>query len=114
MRLIDADELPEVNTIERIEGDREVFVNSWIPASAIWKAPTVDAIPITDLYRMISNVQLDCDDDSEFSSEYFDGYGDGTRNAIVEMVQALCGDRDGDCVGFWKRYLSWEKENEID
>lgn len=46
MRLIDADELPEVNTIERIEGDREVFVNSWIPASAIWKAPTVEAIPI--------------------------------------------------------------------
>lgn len=46
MRLIDADELPEVNTIERIEGDREVFVNSWIPATAIWKAPTVEAIPI--------------------------------------------------------------------
>ena len=46
MRLIDADELPEVNTIERIEGEREVFVNSWIPATAIWKAPTVEAIPI--------------------------------------------------------------------
>ena len=46
MRLIDADELPEVNTIERIEGDREVFVNSWVPASAIWKAPTIEAIPI--------------------------------------------------------------------
>lgn len=46
MRLIDADELPEVNTIEGIEGERDVFVNSWIPASAIWKAPTVDAVPV--------------------------------------------------------------------
>lgn len=50
MRLIDADKLPEVNTIERIEGDREVFVNSWIPATAIWKAPTVEAIPIQWIY----------------------------------------------------------------
>ena len=77
------------------------------------RATTVDAIPITDFYRMISNVRLDCDDDSEFSAEYKDGYGDGTRNAIVEMVQALCGDCDGDCVEFWEKYFSWEKENEI-
>ena len=46
MRLIDVDILPEVDTIERIDGERDVFVNSWIPAAAIWKAPTVEAIPI--------------------------------------------------------------------
>ena len=54
MRLIDADKLPEVNTIERIEGEREVFVNSWIPAAAIWKAPTVEAIPTEWIKKKIN------------------------------------------------------------
>lgn len=45
-RLIDANKLPEVDTIERIDGEREVFVNSWVPAMAIWKAPTVEAVPV--------------------------------------------------------------------
>lgn len=80
-------------------------------ASAIietYSAPSVEAIPITDFYRMISNVQLDCDDDSGFSAEYRDGYSDGTRNAIIEMVQALCGDYDGDCDEFWEKFLKWD------
>lgn len=45
MRLVDADKLPEVNSIERTD-ERGVFVCSWIPAEAIWNAPTVEAIPI--------------------------------------------------------------------
>lgn len=56
MRLIDADKLPEVNTIERIDGEREVFANSWIPAAAIWKAPTVEAIPIEWLRERASRM----------------------------------------------------------
>lgn len=53
MRLIDADELPEVDTIERVDGERDVFVNSWIPSAAILKAPTVDAIPIEWIMKTI-------------------------------------------------------------
>lgn len=64
MRLIDADELPGVNIIERIEGEREVFVNSWVPATAIWAAPTVEAIPV-EWIKEFANVRaandgMDC------------------------------------------------------
>ena len=44
-RLIDANKLPMVNTIERIEG-KDVFVTSWIPAESIANAPTVNAVPV--------------------------------------------------------------------
>lgn len=78
------------------------------------RATTIEAIPITDFYRMISNVQLDCsDDDSGFSAEYRDGYSDGTRNAIIEMVQALCGDYDGDCDEFWEKFLKWDDKRRL-
>lgn len=45
MRLVDADKLPVVNTIERIEG-KNVFVTGWIPAQSIANAPTVNAVPV--------------------------------------------------------------------
>jgi len=45
MRLINADELPVVSTIERIEGN-DVFVANWIPTDSIDNAPTVEAIPV--------------------------------------------------------------------
>lgn len=105
MKLVDWDKV-------KISYDKQVSGTITEPIYNIKvEAPTVEAIPITDFFRMISNVKLDCDDDIKFSSEYFDGYGDGTRNAVVEMVQALCGDCDGDCDEFWKKYLLWEKEN---
>lgn len=65
MRLIDADELPEVDTIERIEGERDVFVNSWIPAAAIRKAPTVEAIPIECIYNYIASLLISGHSDHE-------------------------------------------------
>lgn len=45
MRLINAEELPELETIEAIKG-KEVYTVSWIPKKAIEAAPTVKAIPI--------------------------------------------------------------------
>ena len=84
MRLIDADELPEVNTIERIEDEREVFVNSWVPASAIWKAPTVEAIPV------------------EWIKEWFSTRMNSTL--LPRNYEMVCN---------WLIY-DWEKENEID
>ena len=56
MRLIDADKLPRTNVIDRIDG-REVFINQWISASAIDKAPIVDAIPIAWIKREMSMTQ---------------------------------------------------------
>ena len=64
MRLIDADNLPVVNSIERIDG-KDVFVASWIPGSSIENAPTVDAIPweflvkwFGDNYHALTDLQI--------------------------------------------------------
>ena len=45
MRLINADELPVVDSIDRIDGE-QVQIESWVPAKAIQEAPTVEAIPM--------------------------------------------------------------------
>lgn len=109
MRLVDADKIEyhKVWVETPIEGQHDACIMAY--ENSINELPTVEAIPITDFYRMISNVQLDCDDDSGFSAEYRDGYSDGTRNAIIEMVQALCGDYDGDCDEFWEKFLKWDE-----
>lgn len=70
----------------------------------------VEAIPLNDFFKAISNIQLDGDDMSEFSDEYRDGYGDGTRNAIVEMVMSLYDNADK----FWGKYSEWREENGSD
>ena len=44
MRLIDADELFVIDTIEKVNDDVEIV--SWIPLRQIEDAPTVEAIPI--------------------------------------------------------------------
>lgn len=61
MRLINVDELPVVNSIERIEG-RDVFVESWIPATTIWNAPTVEAIPIVWIDTYCTDCSIDLRD----------------------------------------------------
>lgn len=107
MRLCDADKvLKDISKAEEAGANR-ISVDK-LKDYFTTDVGLVEAIPITDLYRMISNVQLDCDD-SGFSAEYRDGYGDGTRNAIIEMVQALCGDYDGDCDEFWEKFLKWDE-----
>lgn len=74
MRLIDADALPEVDTIERIDGDRDVFVSSWIPAAAILKAPTVKAIPIEWIEQwLLKNCY---DENGHYNGEGYDTVGD--------------------------------------
>ena len=89
MRLIDADKLPEVNTIERIDGDREVFVSSWIPATAIWKAPTVEAIPIEWVKKYLAKLIV-VQDDLDYPNQLLIGRVIGIEIMLEE----------------------WEKENE--
>lgn len=52
MRLIDADKLPVVETIERIE-NKDIFVSGWVPAKSIADAPIVEAIPIEQLLSIL-------------------------------------------------------------
>lgn len=125
MRLIDADELPEVNTIERIEGDREVFVNSWIPAAAIWKAPTVEAIPIDKpflkmKYKGYTVYKTEwLKEHIEMEYRVIKGISEAKVEAIpVEWIEEYCAEN-------WAEYSSqndairrmleeWEKENGTD
>ena len=62
MRLIDADKLPELETIEAIDGKEvyTVYTVSWIPKRAIDAAPTVEAIPIEWINNWVrEHTQLD-------------------------------------------------------
>lgn len=76
MRLIDADALPEVDSIERIEGDRGVFVTTWIPAEAIWKAPTVEAIPIEWMNKWLSKFYKEINGRTYYMGDGYDSVQD--------------------------------------
>lgn len=107
MRLIDADELVTTILTNDLCGDDNVD-------KAILNAPTVKAIPIEVFYKMIHNALTDTKKENWEPEECPYDYFDGNRNAIHCMLDILCGDKDGDHDDFWKEYMDWEKENEID
>lgn len=65
MRLINADELPELETIEAVKG-KEVYTVSWIPKRAIEAAPTVEAIPIEWIKQQFGCYEYVQDEDNAY------------------------------------------------
>lgn len=93
--MIDADELPAVNTIATANG-REVEIVSWVPLRQIEDAPTVEAIPIEWItqYREKLTAELETDG--------------------METAEGLLVFLGGGLIGIERMLKEWEKENETD
>lgn len=99
MRLIDADALEKsAGLFEAIACARGCgksilhLAKAWL-SNEVKKAPTIDAVPVSELRTMLSDLESKCCGDG--AETYTTGYRNGHRNGQIELLRYILQVPDG-------------------